>query len=83
MIRFLIFSVFFAFVADAATIAIIDTGFDLDHDFLRPKILKKETDEEVIDYYGWDFFDNSHLKKSVIEDKSSLQEILLYRSLRA
>jgi Subtilase family len=83
MIRFLIFSVLFAFVADAATIAIIDTGFDLDHDFLRPKILKKETDEEVIDYYGWDFFDNSHLKKSVIEDKSSLQEILLYRSLRA
>ena len=66
-----------------ATIAIIDTGFDLDHEYLRPKILKKETDEEAIDYYGIDFFDNSHLKKPVIEDKSSVQEILLYRNLRA
>lgn len=71
------------FAAKAATIAIIDTGFDLDHDFLKPKILKKETDEEAIDFYGWDFFDNSHLKKPVIDDKSSLQEILLFRSLRA
>lgn len=66
-----------------ATIAIIDTGFDLDHDFLKPKILKKETDEEAIDFHGWDFFDNSHLKKPVIEDQSALQEILLYRNLRA
>lgn len=66
-----------------ATIAIIDTGFDLDHDYLKPNILKKETDEESIDYYGWDFFDNNHMKKPVIEDKSSVQEILLYRSLRA
>lgn len=62
MIRFLILSVLLTFVAEAATIAIIDTGFDLDHDFLKPKILKKETDEEAIDFYGWDFFDNSHLK---------------------
>lgn len=83
MIRFLIFSVLLTFSAGAATIAIIDTGFDLDHDFLKPKILKKETDEEAIDFYGWDFFDNSHLKKPVIEDKNSLQEILLYRNLRA
>lgn len=66
-----------------ATIAIIDTGFDLDHDYLKPKILKNETDEENIKFQGWDFFDNSHLKKSVIEDKSSLQEVLLYRNLRA
>ncbi len=83
MIRFLILSVLLTFVAEAATIAIIDTGFDLDHDFLKPKILKKETDEEAIDFYGWDFFDNSHLKKPVIDDKNSLQEILLFRSLRA
>lgn len=83
MIRFLILSVLLTFVAEAATIAIIDTGFDLDNEFLKPKILKKETDEEAIDYYGWDFFDNSHLKKAVIEDKNSLQEVLLYRNLRA
>jgi subtilisin family serine protease len=83
MIRFLTLLLLLASVAQAATIAIIDTGFDLDHDFLRPKILKKETDEEAIDFYGWDFFDNSHLKKPVIEDKSSLQEILLYRTIRA
>lgn len=74
------------FVAPAsfgATIAIIDTGFDLDHDYLKPKILRKETDEEAIDFQGWDFFDNSHLKKPVIEDRSSIQEVLLYRTLRA
>jgi hypothetical protein len=73
----------------AATIAIIDTGFDLDHEFLKPKIFKSETDEEAVDpqltkkFHGWNFHDNSHLKKSVIEDPSSLQEILLFRSLRA
>lgn len=83
MIRLLIISLLCSFVAEAATIAIIDTGFDLDNEFLKPKILKKETDEEAIDYYGWDFFDNSHLKKAVIEDKNSLQEVLLYRNLRA
>lgn len=74
------------FIAPAsfgATIAIIDTGFDLDHDYLKPKILRKETDEEAIDFQGWDFFDNSHLKKPVIEDRSSIQEVLLYRTLRA
>lgn len=67
----------------AATIAIIDTGFDLDHDFLQPKILKNETDEEPLAQSGWDFHDNSHLKKSVITDSSEVQEVLLYRSLRA
>lgn len=83
MIRFLLLILFSATFANSATIAIIDTGFDLDHDYLKPKILNKETDEEAIDFYGWDFFDNSHLKKPVIEDKSSLQEVLLFRNLRA
>lgn len=68
---------------EAATIAIIDTGFDLDHDFLKPKILKNETDEEPLTFQGLDFHDNSHLKTAVIEDSSSVQEILLYRNLRA
>jgi cell wall-associated protease len=72
----------------AATIAIIDTGFDLDHDFLKPKILKQETDEEAINpslktVRDWRFHDNSHLKDPVIKDKSLLQEVLLYRNLRA
>jgi hypothetical protein len=74
--------------AQAATIAIIDTGFDLDNEFLKPKILKQETDEEGInpslkDFSAWNFHDNSHLKTPVIRDQSALQEILLYRNLRA
>lgn len=86
---FIFWSLIFSLPTFSATIAIIDTGFDLDHDFLRPKILKQETDEEAIDpklikeFHGWNFHDNSHLKKSVIEDPSSLQEVLLYRNLRA
>ncbi len=68
---------------DAATIAIIDTGFDLDHDFLRPKILKNETDEEPLTFQGLDFHDNSHLKTPVIGDTNIVQEILLYRNIRA
>lgn len=83
MIRLLILLIINSALSYGATIAIIDTGFDLDHDYLKPNILKKETDEEAIDFHGWDFFDNSHLKKPVIEDKSSIQEILLYRNLRA
>lgn len=83
MIQILILLLLNSAVSFGATIAIIDTGFDLDHDFLKPKILKKETDEEAIDFHGWDFFDNSHLKKAVIEDQSSLQEILLFRNIRA
>lgn len=83
MIRFLLLLIINSALSYGATIAIIDTGFDLDHDYLKPNILKKETDEEAIDFHGWDFFDNSHLKKPVIEDKSSIQEILLYRNLRA
>ncbi len=74
--------------AHSATIAIIDTGFDLDHEFLKPKILKQETDEEAINpslknYSDWRFHDNSHLKEPVIKDKTLLQEILTYRNLRA
>ncbi len=76
--------VFIAFLrVEAATIAIIDTGFDLDHDFLKPKILKNETDEEPLTFQGLDFHDNSHLKTPVIEDTNIVQEILLYRNLRA
>lgn len=82
MIRNLaITALFFSSFLQAATIAIIDTGFDLDHDFLSPKVLKQETDEEAI--RGWQFHDNSHLKKAVIEDQSSVQEVLLFRSLKA
>jgi hypothetical protein len=66
-----------------ATIAIIDTGFDLDHEYLRLKILANEANEQTITFDGLDFFDNAHLKKPVIEDKSSLKEILLFRTLRA
>ena len=76
------------FATAATTIAIIDTGFDLDHTFLKPKILKQETDEEAInptlnEFSDWQFHDNSHLKQSVIKDQSLIQEILLYRNLRA
>lgn len=83
MIQILFFLILHSFIGQAATIAIIDTGFDLDHEYLRPKILKKETDEEALEFVGQDLFDNSHLKKPVIDDKSELQEILLYRNLRA
>ncbi len=83
MIRFLLLNLLTVSLSFGATIAIIDTGFDLDHDYLKPKILKKETDEEGVNFHGWDFFDNSHLKKPVIEDKSSLEEILLFRNIRA
>ena len=67
--------------ASATTIAIIDTGFDLDHEFLKPRILKQETDEEAM--HPSIFNDNSHLKEPVIKDQSLLQEIFLYRNLRA
>lgn len=87
--HFLFFLLLFNYFSFGSTIAIIDTGFDLDHEFLRPKILMNETDEEVIDpqllkeFSGWNFHDNSHLKTPVIEDRSSLQEILLFRNIRA
>jgi len=90
MLHLLIFYVLLKLpAAFGATIAIIDTGFDLDHTFLKPKISKFETDEErqnpemVKEFHGWNFHDNTHLKTPVIADNSVLQEILLYRSLRA
>lgn len=82
MIRFLFFIIYPFSLCFSATIAIIDTGFDLDHDYLKPKIMQKE-DEEAIKFQGWDFFDNSHLKKAVIEDPTSLEDVLLYRNLKA
>lgn len=83
MIRPILLFLLSSSISFGATIAIIDTGFDLDHEYLKPKILKKENDEKTIDFNGWDFFDNSHLKKPVIQDKSSLDEILRFRDLRA
>lgn len=88
MFRTLLLTFFCLGQAFAATIAIIDTGFDLDHQFLRPKILKQETDEEAInpnltEFKDWQFHDNSHLKEPIIKDQTELEEILLYRSLRA
>ncbi len=83
MIRLMCLSLLFATAGHSATIAIIDTGFDLDHNYLAPKLLKGQTDEEVIDFYGLDFFDNSHLKTSVIQDRSDLEAVLRYRDLRA
>lgn len=85
----LILFISFLLSANSATIAIIDTGFDLDHDFLRPKIFRSETDEEAIDpgqlkkLNGWNFHDNSHLKKSIFDNQTDLQEVLLFRTLRA
>ncbi len=78
-------SLFFLFLSlniDAATIAIIDTGFDLDHDFLKPKVSLSES-EQPIKFMGHDLTDNSHLKKAVIEDQESIQDILRYRTLKA
>ncbi len=89
LLPLVLFSLFLGTQAFGATIAIIDTGFDLDHDFLKPKILKSETDEEaqnseiIKEFHGWNFHDNSHLKQAVIEDQSDLQEVLLFRNLRA
>jgi subtilisin family serine protease len=79
----LIVLVLFIQVGFSATIAIIDTGFDLDHDYLRQRIVRSDAVEDRIDFHGWDFFDNSHLKRPVIEDKDALQEVLKFRHLRA
>lgn len=89
MVRiFVIAFLFSTQVVYSTTIAIIDTGFDLDLDFLKPKILKQETDEEAINptlkgFRDWQFHNNSHLKEPVIKDQSILQEVLLYRNLKA
>src|SRR5690606_21344422 len=79
----ILISFFLSFSAQAATIAIIDSGFDLEHEYLKSNIVQKETEEENIDFNGWDFFDNSHMKNPVIQDKALIQEILLFRNLRA
>jgi hypothetical protein len=88
MVRALLLFFLFTQPVLSTTIAIIDTGFDLDHDFLRPRILKQETDEETMNpnlkaFSDWQFHDNSHLKEAVIKDQSLLQEVLLYRNLKA
>ena len=76
--KIVLFSLLINSVAFGATIGIIDTGFDLDHEFLSPRILKQETDEEVNsietgkDFHGWNFQDNSHLKEKVIKDQTVL-----------
>lgn len=72
----------FILQAQATTIAIIDTGFDLDHDFLKPKVTLSEA-EQPIKFMGHDLTDNSHLKKPVVEDQESIQDILRYRTLKA
>ena len=77
---------FFCCCAHAVTVAVIDTGFDLDHEALRPRLRLGETDEEgalsLPGFGAWSFQDNTHLKSSAIEP-ALLQEILLYRSLKA
>lgn len=80
----LLFLLIFPTVVFSATIAIIDTGFDLDHHFLKPKLIsEQDLTENSIDFHGWNFFDNSHLKTPVLSDRTSVQEVLLFRSLRA
>ena len=71
------------------TIAVIDTGFDLDHEILRPRLHRGETDEEGalpaaagVPHEFDDLQDNTHLKTAVLTG-TSLQEVLLYRTLRA
>ncbi len=66
------------------TIAVIDTGFDLDHEALRSRVVEGETDEEGASATapGWDWKDNSHLKQPLLTG-APLQEVLLYRTLKA
>lgn len=72
--------------AQTVTVAVIDTGFDLDNQALRPRLKLGETDEEgaiaLPGFAGWDFSNNTHLKSSLIEGVT-LQEVLFYRTLRA
>ena len=68
------------------TIAVIDTGFDLDHEVLRPRLKLGETDEEGAEKQAqlWrsKFQDNSHLKQSVLSG-APLHQVLMYRTLKA
>jgi subtilisin family serine protease len=72
--------------AQTVTVAVIDTGFDLDNQALRPRLKLGETDEEgaiaLPGFAGWNFNDNAHLKASLLEGVA-LQEVLFYRTLRA
>lgn len=71
------------YITCSATIAIIDTGFDLDHDYLKPRILSNQSPNEISPSLDLRFLDNSHLKKPVINDKNSFQEVLRYRDIKA
>lgn len=74
------------FLTQAVTVAVIDTGFDLDNEVLKPRIKLGETDEEgaiaLPGFTGWSFQDNTHLKSAVLPN-DVLQEVLLYRTLKA
>lgn len=73
-------------VRPEVTIAIIDTGLDLDHELLKSKVKTGTTDEEGHalrpDFDVSPFLDNSHLKQSVLSG-TPLQEVLMYRELKA
>lgn len=72
--------------ASSVTVAVIDTGFDLDNEALKPKLKTGETDEEspqpTFKLEGWNFSDNTHLKSSVLKE-GEIQEVLYYRALKA
>lgn len=75
-----------SFASPSVTVAVIDTGFDLDNEALKPKLKTGETDEEspqpTFKMEGWNFSDNTHLKSSVLKD-GEIQEVLYYRALKA
>ncbi|MBY0516978.1 MAG: S8 family serine peptidase [Bacteriovoracaceae bacterium] len=82
----ILFFLFMTFDTQAVTVAVIDTGFDIDHEILRPRLKLGETDEEgaiaLPGFAGWNFTDNTHLKTPLIQGEI-LQDVLLYRSLKA
>lgn len=76
----------FSAASPSVTVAVIDTGFDLDNEALKPKFVTGETDEEsplpTFKMEGWNFTDNTHLKSSVLK-QGDIQEVLYYRALKA
>lgn len=80
----LFFSISSHAAATPVTIAVIDTGFDLDHEILSPRLHLGETDEEAVTALAGvqDFQDNSHLKQPALSGQP-LQEVLHYRTLKA
>jgi subtilisin family serine protease len=86
MFKRLFFSFFFLSNVHAVTVAVIDTGFDLDHEALKPQLRLGETDEEgaiaLPGFDGWKFTNNEHLKIPAL-DNAAVQEVLQYRSLKA